>query len=83
MECPFCKCTKSYVNDSRAKDTLVLRKRECQKCGAHFTTQESVTTSVTGRRTVDSIMATEFGLSATNFTKLKNLCKDIAGDNHE
>ena len=42
MHCPFCKAEDTRVVDSRmAEDgTQVRRRRECEKCGARFTTFE-------------------------------------------
>ncbi|QHS09895.1 transcriptional regulator NrdR [Sinimarinibacterium sp. NLF-5-8] len=42
MQCPFCKAPDTRVVDSRlAEDgTQVRRRRECEKCGARFTTFE-------------------------------------------
>lgn len=42
MHCPFCKAEDTRVVDSRmAEDgALVRRRRECEKCGARFTTFE-------------------------------------------
>ena len=44
MRCPFCKQPDSRVIDSRAADegTTIRRRRECSKCGRHFTTYEVV-----------------------------------------
>ena len=42
MHCPFCKADDTRVVDSRmAEDgAQVRRRRECEKCGARFTTFE-------------------------------------------
>lgn len=42
MKCPFCGFDDSKVVDSRPKDDKVKRRRECMKCGARFTTFETV-----------------------------------------
>lgn len=42
MHCPNCGYTESKVVDSRSSDeeTSIRRRRECEKCGARFTTYE-------------------------------------------
>lgn len=42
MKCPFCGFDDSKVVDSRPKDGKIKRRRECTKCGARFTTFETV-----------------------------------------
>ncbi len=42
MICPYCKFPDSKVVDSRPKDDRIKRRRECIKCGARFTTFETV-----------------------------------------
>jgi transcriptional repressor NrdR len=48
MHCPFCKAEDTRVVDSRmAEDgTQVRRRRECEKCGARFTTFEKAQLSM-------------------------------------
>lgn len=42
MICPYCRFPDSKVVDSRPKDDRIKRRRECIKCGARFTTFETV-----------------------------------------
>lgn len=42
MICPFCKFPESKVIDSRPKDDRIKRRRECNRCGARFTTFEII-----------------------------------------
>jgi transcriptional repressor NrdR len=42
MRCPNCSHTESKVLDSRATDTSIRRRRECQICGTRFTTFETI-----------------------------------------
>ncbi|MBP3380116.1 MAG: transcriptional repressor NrdR [Ruminococcus sp.] len=42
MICPYCGFPDSKVVDSRPKDDRIKRRRECIKCGARFTTFETV-----------------------------------------
>lgn len=42
MRCPFCGHPASRVIDSRASETSIRRRRECESCGRRFTTQERV-----------------------------------------
>ncbi len=44
MRCPFCGYAESQVKDSRPVDdgTAIRRRRQCQGCGARFTTFERV-----------------------------------------
>lgn len=44
MRCPFCGYTESKVVDSRPTDEYekIRRRRECEKCGARFTTYEII-----------------------------------------
>lgn len=46
MHCPFCKFEDSKVVDSRPVEDgkKIRRRRECEKCGARFTTYEIVET---------------------------------------
>src|SRR5690349_8136733 len=48
MHCPFCKAEDTRVVDSRmAEDgAQVRRRRECEKCGARFTTFEKASLSM-------------------------------------
>ncbi len=40
MKCPKCKCTSSYVIDSRNEGTYIRRRRVCNKCGTRYSTFE-------------------------------------------
>lgn len=42
MRCPFCNNQDTKVSDSRAQDenTVIRRRRNCEKCGKRFTTYE-------------------------------------------
>lgn len=42
MICPYCRFPESKVVDSRPKNDRIKRRRECIKCGARFTTFETV-----------------------------------------
>lgn len=42
MKCPCCGYYDSKVIDSRPKDTIIKRRRECLKCGTRFTTIETI-----------------------------------------
>jgi transcriptional repressor NrdR len=44
MKCPFCKTPDSKVIDSRSSSEgfVIRRRRECDRCGARFTTYERV-----------------------------------------
>lgn len=42
MHCPYCGSIESRVTDSRDTDTGIRRRRECNKCGARFTTYEHI-----------------------------------------
>src|SRR5436190_2068837 len=44
MRCPFCFHTESQVKDSRPTEdnTSIRRRRQCESCGARFTTFERV-----------------------------------------
>ena len=44
MRCPFCACEDSQVKDSRPTEdnTAIRRRRQCESCGARFTTFERV-----------------------------------------
>ena len=44
MKCPFCNCADTKVIDSRAQDdnSVIRRRRVCEKCGKRFTTYERV-----------------------------------------
>ncbi len=44
MRCPYCGNTSNRVIDSRASggESAIRRRRECQECGARFTTYERV-----------------------------------------
>ena len=42
MRCPSCSCCDTRVVDSRTTFTEVRRRRECEGCGARFTTFERV-----------------------------------------
>jgi len=44
MKCPFCKTPDSKVIDSRSSSegAVIRRRRECDQCGARFTTYERV-----------------------------------------
>ncbi len=44
MRCPFCKRSKTKVNDKRSceENTVVRRRRECLKCKKRFTTYEKM-----------------------------------------
>ena len=42
MRCPFCTHVESRVLDSRAGVSDIRRRRECERCGARFTTYERV-----------------------------------------
>lgn len=46
MKCPFCNFGDTKVIDSRAQDdnTVIRRRRICEKCGKRFTTYEKVDT---------------------------------------
>ncbi|MFR3605868.1 MAG: transcriptional regulator NrdR, partial [Anaerotignum sp.] len=42
MKCPFCNFADTKVIDSRAQDdnSVIRRRRVCEKCGKRFTTYE-------------------------------------------
>ncbi len=44
MKCPFCNYTDTKVIDSRAQDenSVIRRRRVCEKCGKRFTTYERI-----------------------------------------
>ena len=42
MQCPSCSCRDSRVVDSRTGSSEVRRRRECESCGARFTTYERI-----------------------------------------
>ncbi|ACV74682.1 transcriptional regulator NrdR [Zymomonas mobilis subsp. mobilis ZM4 = ATCC 31821] len=44
MRCPFCSCENSQVKDSRPTEdgTAIRRRRQCEECGARFTTFERI-----------------------------------------
>jgi transcriptional repressor NrdR len=42
MQCPYCRSRDSRVVDSRTGDSDIRRRRECESCGARFTTYERV-----------------------------------------
>ncbi|AEI37005.1 MAG: transcriptional regulator NrdR [Zymomonas mobilis subsp. pomaceae] len=44
MRCPFCSCDNSQVKDSRPTEdgAAIRRRRQCEECGARFTTFERV-----------------------------------------
>ncbi|WP_183624453.1 transcriptional regulator NrdR [Novosphingobium sediminicola] len=44
MRCPFCACDNTQVKDSRPTEdnTSIRRRRQCEGCGARFTTFERV-----------------------------------------
>ncbi|KPF78466.1 NrdR family transcriptional regulator, partial [Novosphingobium sp. AAP93] len=44
MRCPFCAHEESQVKDSRPSEdnTSIRRRRQCEACGARFTTFERV-----------------------------------------
>ena len=44
MKCPFCNFADTKVIDSRAQDdnSVIRRRRVCEKCGKRFTTYERV-----------------------------------------
>ena len=44
MKCPFCNFADTKVIDSRAQDdnSVIRRRRVCEKCGKRFTTYETV-----------------------------------------
>ena len=44
MRCPFCACDNTQVKDSRPTEdnTAIRRRRQCEGCGARFTTFERV-----------------------------------------
>lgn len=44
MRCPFCACDTTQVKDSRPTEdnTSIRRRRQCESCGARFTTFERV-----------------------------------------
>ncbi|MBQ7433324.1 MAG: transcriptional repressor NrdR [Lachnospiraceae bacterium] len=46
MKCPYCNMDDTRVVDSRAADenTTIRRRRQCENCGARFTTYEKVET---------------------------------------
>lgn len=46
MKCPFCNYEDTKVIDSRSQDdnSIIRRRRQCEKCGKRFTTYEKVDT---------------------------------------
>ncbi|MFT8737349.1 MAG: transcriptional regulator NrdR [Zymomonas mobilis] len=44
MRCPFCSCDNSQVKDSRPTEdgAAIRRRRQCDRCGARFTTFERI-----------------------------------------
>jgi transcriptional repressor NrdR len=59
MQCPYCHSTESRVTDSRAGEAEIRRRRECESCGARFTTYERIestlrVTKKDGRREIFS-----------------------------
>ena len=40
MKCPKCKCTSSYVIDTRDAGSYIRRRRVCNKCGTRYSTFE-------------------------------------------
>jgi transcriptional repressor NrdR len=80
VKCPSCSAPFEdvIVKDSRPRPTSVRRRRECQKCGARFTTSEII---VRDKKELRELRGVSQGLEAINVI-LGNLQRTV-GSLHE